>query len=191
MNLSVIKLGGSLMGCPELPLWLDCIESAAKNSNIIIVPGGGKFADSIRTLQKTYHFNDLVAHRMALLAMSQFGYLLTSMNPQINVVSNFHDLSSNLGKQSPLLWMPLSLCDDDSEIESSWDFTSDSIALWLAIKLDAGKLILVKSKSLNNDRSLIINHINNNDIDQGFQKLIDNYSGEISFLLKDQYQFLA
>lgn len=179
------------MGCPELPLWLDCIESAAKNSNIIIVPGGGKFADSIRTLQKTYHFNDLVAHRMALLAMSQFGYLLTSMNPQINVVSNFHDLSSNLGKQSPLLWMPLSLCDDDSEIESSWDFTSDSIALWLAIKLDAGKLILVKSKSLNNDRSLIINHINNNDIDQGFQKLIDNYSGEISFLLKDQYQFLA
>lgn len=187
----MIKLGGSLMGSSELPLWLKRIESVSQNSNIVIVPGGGKFADSIRTLQKTYQFDDHVAHRMALFAMCQFGYLLANMTPQIKVVSDLHILSSNLGKYLPMLWLPLSLCDDNSDIEPSWDFTSDSIALWLATKLNAEKLILVKSKTLNSDRSTVISHINNNDIDKGFQKLMDDYSGKISFLARDQYQLLA
>lgn len=191
MNLIVIKLGGSLMGSSELPSWLNSIESVSENSNIIIVPGGGKFADSVRNLQTKYQFDDLVAHKMALLAMCQYGYLLAGMNSKLKIIDDIDVITSNLDKQLPLLWLPLGLCDDNSEIPASWDFTSDSIALWLASKLTADKLILVKSKTLSSNKSLIINHINNDDLDKGFQELINNYSGEISFMEKSLYSQLS
>ncbi len=175
------------MRSSELSCWLKSIESASKSSNIIIVPGGGEFADSVRDLQNKYQFDDLAAHKMALLAMCQYGQLLVSLNKKLKIVSDIDTLMSDSGKHLPLLWLPLSLCDDQSDIPASWDFTSDSIALWLAIKLAAEKLILVKSKTLNSDRSFIRNHINNKDLDDGFQLLMDQYSGEICFMEKRQY----
>jgi 5-(aminomethyl)-3-furanmethanol phosphate kinase len=191
LSLTVIKLGGSLMGSAELSSWLKSIELISKQNNIVIVPGGGKFADSVRDLQKIYHFNDLSAHSMALLAMCQFGYLLAGINSNIKVVDDLEKLQSSLGNQLPILWLPLSLTADQTEIEASWDFTSDSIALWLATKLSAENLVLVKSKSLNNDRKNIVDHINNGDIDKGFQQLSDKYSGEITFFEKSQSHLIT
>jgi 5-(aminomethyl)-3-furanmethanol phosphate kinase len=190
MGITVIKIGGSLMGTDELTSWITNIVKASHHSNIVIVPGGGQFADSIRDLQKSYSFNDLVAHRLALLAMCQFAYLLTDINPEIKIVNNFSEITAHSGKNFPLLWLPFSLIDDDSEINANWDFTSDSIALWLATKLSAEKLVLVKSKKLENDPEAIQKHINNGEIDKGFQLLMKNYSGEVSFLDKNQFQLL-
>lgn len=187
MNLIVIKLGGSLMRSKELSSWLESIESVSRNSNIVIVPGGGEFADSIRNLQKTYQFDDLAAHQMALLAMCQYGYLLASMNSNFKIIKDTGILRSHFGKQLPLLWLPIDLIEDHSEIPASWDFTSDSIALWLAIKLAAQRLVIVKSKKLDNNRNSIINHINNNDLDKGFQRLIDKYTGELLIYAKSQH----
>lgn len=187
MSLTVIKLGGSLMGSSELPLWLNSIELASEESNLVIVPGGGKFADSIRDLQNRYQFNDLAAHQMALLAMCQYGYYLSALNPQLRIIKNHADLTENMGKQLPLLWLPYSLIEDDSEIEASWDVTSDSIALWLATKLSAVKLILVKSIELNSDRKQVAKHIKNNNLDKSFQRLIEKYSGELLLYSKGQY----
>lgn len=190
MNITIIKLGGSLMGSAELASWLNSIEAASKRSNIILVPGGGKFADSIRNLQKTYQFNDGAAHQMALLAMCQYAHYLLQINSGLKLITDKQQIEQNLDKNQPLLWLPYSLINDDSELEQSWDVTSDSIALWLATKLEAKKLILVKSKPLDNDRKQIINHIKNNDLDKGFQRLIEKYSGEVLFFNKDQYSEL-
>jgi 5-(aminomethyl)-3-furanmethanol phosphate kinase len=191
LNLTVIKLGGSLMRSSELSSWLESIEAESNNSNIVIVPGGGEFADSVRSFQETYQFNDLVAHRMALLAMCQYGYLLAGLNQKLKIVQDISLISSYSGKKVPLIWLPMTLIEDDSEISANWDFTSDSIALWLATRLKAQKLILVKSKYLDNDKSLIINHIKNNALDKGFQELMGNYSGEIYFMEKGQHQLLS
>ena len=70
----VVKLGGSL--CEQAPEtsplrdWLDLLvcEGAGR---VVIVPGGGKFADAVRGAQAQWCFDDLTAHNMALLAMSQ------------------------------------------------------------------------------------------------------------------------
>ena len=175
----------------ELSAWLASIESLATDANIIIVPGGGEFADKVRETQALCKFDDQNAHRMALLAMSQYGYLLAGMNPRLHIVEDIDALPSNLSKKLPLLWLPTTLIQDDSEIPASWDFTSDSIALWLAIKLAAHRLILVKSKDLTNAKLLINNHIENNDLDKGFQQLIDKYSGKIYFMEKKQYSLLT
>ncbi len=175
------------MRSSELSAWLKSIETLSTNSNIIVVPGGGEFADSVRSLQNTHGFDDHAAHRMALLAMCQYGYLLAGMNPGLHIVEDINAISSLLGKNMPLLWLPLSLCDDDSEICASWDFTSDSIALWLATKLLATKLVLVKSKDLNFANISIRNHIKMNNLDKGFQELSKDYLGEILLFEKSQY----
>ncbi len=174
----------------ELSAWLKSIESLSTNSNIIIVPGGGEFADSVRSLQKTHGFDDHAAHRMALLAMCQYGYLLAGMNPKLHIVEDIDVISSSMGNKYPLLWLPMALIDDDSEISASWDFTSDSIALWLATKLSASKLVLVKAKDLNSADISIRNHIKINNLDKGFQELSEVYSGEILFMEKSQYKQL-
>jgi 5-(aminomethyl)-3-furanmethanol phosphate kinase len=191
LNLIIIKLGGSLMRSSELSAWLRIIESLSSNSNVVIVPGGGEFADSVRSLQKAHEFDDTTAHRMALLAMCQYGYLLSGMSPKLKIVEDVDVLLSSLEKNNPLLWLPTLLFEDDSEIYASWDFTSDSIALWLATKLLATKLVLVKSRGINNDANTSIRkHIKSNYLDKGFQELSEIYSGEILFMEKSQYRQL-
>ncbi len=178
------------MRSAELSCWLDSIVAISKNANVVVVPGGGEFADTVRNLQKIHQFDELAAHQMALLAMCQFGYLLAGMNKQFKIIEDIEILSSTMGKSLPLLWLPTILINDQSEIPASWDFTSDSIALWLATKISATKLVIVKSKDLNKDNISIRNHIKSDNLDKGFQELSNIYSGEILFFEKSQYNQL-
>jgi 5-(aminomethyl)-3-furanmethanol phosphate kinase len=191
LTVTVIKLGGSLMYSDELSAWLNSIESYAQTSNVIVVPGGGEFADLVRQLQKTHGFDDYIAHQMALLAMSQYGHYLAGINSKFRIVDDIDSISSSLGKSAPLIWLPLALVGDNSKIAASWDFTSDSIALWLATELGAEKLILVKSVDLSSTKLSLREHINNCNIDNGFHTLRNNYSGEIYFMHKSQYSYLT
>jgi len=63
---AVIKLGGSNASSAQLPHWLDAIERCAGHA--ILVPGGGPFADAVRTAQSAMGCDDRAAHRMALAA---------------------------------------------------------------------------------------------------------------------------
>jgi len=78
----VVKLGGSLLGSPELPRWLDTLVQVS-DGKVVIVPGGGIFADAVREAQKLAHVSDATAHHLALCAMDQFGLLLAGMNPSL------------------------------------------------------------------------------------------------------------
>lgn len=136
-SVHIIKLGGSLCGTPELTAWLTEISTAT--TPVIIVPGGGPFADNIRHAQAEHNFNDSVAHQMALLAMAQFGLLLQSFVPNLTVFSDPISLPDESA-----IWLPdLSLA-TRQDIAHSWDITADSLALWLAQQHGA-VLALVKS----------------------------------------------
>src|SRR5437763_974004 len=76
-DLTVIKLGGSHAFAPHLAHWLDAIGHCA--GRIVVVPGGGPFADAVRDAQPRMGFDDSAAHRMALLAMEQYGCALASL----------------------------------------------------------------------------------------------------------------
>ncbi|MGH7155824.1 MAG: hypothetical protein ACREF3_17995, partial [Acetobacteraceae bacterium] len=73
----VVRLGGSHASSPLLRPWLRAIDAAA--GRIVLVPGGGPFADAARTAQTTMGFDDLAAHRMGLLAMTQYGVALAAL----------------------------------------------------------------------------------------------------------------
>ena len=63
----VVKLGGSLLGSPELIKWLALVAQHG-DGKVVIVPGGGLFANSVREAQMITNVSDAVAHKMALLA---------------------------------------------------------------------------------------------------------------------------
>ena len=187
MPVIVLKLGGSLMHSKELVVWLENIFSRTRDNIIIVVPGGGEFAENIRETQRQLNFNNKIAHKMALLAMCQYGYFLTGINADIKILKNtkIPRLDKNIG--GSFLWLPDDLLENISEITENWDFSSDSISLWLATYLTADKLVIVKSKKIIYNQSTIKEHIANKDVDKGFEKNINKYKGEIFFLEKTEH----
>jgi aspartokinase-like uncharacterized kinase len=145
----VVKLGGSLAGSDDLRFWLEILADA----NVVVVPGGGPFADQVRSAQQRWSFDDRTAHAMALLAMSQYGLMLSGLCPGLGVAGDAAALSAFVESGRSAVWLPdLSLA-NDSEIPASWGVTSDSLAAWLAGRLNAPNLLLVKSAPVPDDAS--------------------------------------
>ena len=143
----VIKIGGSLLGAPELAKWLETIVNHC-DGHVIIVPGGGLFANSVREAQQITNMSDAVAHQLALLAMDQFGLMLASMNPHLVTASTELEIAERGWQHRGIVWLPSKMVLADDTVPKNWQVTSDSLAAWLANKLDAQQLIIVKSTSL-------------------------------------------
>jgi len=147
----VVKLGGSLLTSGWLKLCLDKLEQRCAVERIVIVPGGGVFADKVRDLQKTFRFNDNIAHEMAILAMQQMALLIKGLKPNFELTGSASEISTQLNHKLCNIWSPTVAELDRAGIKSSWDVTSDSLSAWLANKLGAEELILVKSVTIPNN----------------------------------------
>ncbi len=138
----VVKLGGSLYNTPELKRWLHTLAELSVTESIVIVPGGGPFADQVRDAQAHHHFDDNTAHHMALVAMKQFGLMLSSLEAKC---LPFHPQQPS---QKLSVWLPDDSLLSEPDLIPSWDLSSDSIALWLASKLGAERLFLIKQSEV-------------------------------------------
>jgi aspartokinase-like uncharacterized kinase len=161
----VVKLGGSLFGTPELTSWMQVLADYSKQVPIVIVPGGGPFADQVRSADSHYKLSDKTAHHMAILAMKQFGLLLADIAPNAQLMQNH-----NPAAISPFsIWLPDDSLLQESGLNHSWSITSDSIALWLASKLTAQHLLLIKRTEI--DTASIATLIQEQIIDSEFSEL--------------------
>jgi aspartokinase-like uncharacterized kinase len=140
----VVKIGGSLLGSPELARWLE-VFAKYSDGQIIIVPGGGVFADAVREAQKLSKISDKCAHKLAVLAMDQFGLLLANMNPKLATARSECEIDERRWQHRCIVWLPSQMVLADDTIPQNWDVTSDSLAAWLAEKLNARQLVLLKS----------------------------------------------
>lgn len=145
----VVKLGGSLLGSPELPRWLDTLVKIS-DGKVLIVPGGSVFADAVREAQGISQINDAVAHHLALLAMDQFGLLLTGMNPGLVTASSELEIAERGWQHRGIVWLPSHMVMADETIPKNWQVTSDSLSAWIANKIGSEHLVLVKSKAISN-----------------------------------------
>lgn len=143
----VVKLGGSLLGQPELKEWLDMLASQS-DGRVVIVPGGGVFADAVRAAQPAGGYDDATAHHMALLAMEQYALVMKSLQPELVTASSELELAERSWQHRPILWIPSRMVLADDTIAMSWDVTSDSLAAWLAGKIGADRLVLVKHQGV-------------------------------------------
>jgi 5-(aminomethyl)-3-furanmethanol phosphate kinase len=140
-RLAIVKLGGSHATGPHLKPWLKAI--AAEAGSIVIVPGGGPFADAVRTAQAGIGYDDRAAHAMALMAMAQFGCALTSLNPALRLAPSRSSILRALKDGKVPVWSPEQIA-RAAALPETWDLTSDSLAAWLAGALGANCLVLVK-----------------------------------------------
>ena len=146
----VIKIGGSLI--KEAPKLVDKLidEFGSENSkildeeysseelsfSILIVPGGGIFADAVRETDENFSLGADAAHWMAILGMEQYACYLQDKSHAVAIYS-----IASLPQGVSLLF-PYRLLRNKDPLPHTWDVTSDTIAAWVAKQTGA---VLIKA----------------------------------------------
>jgi aspartokinase-like uncharacterized kinase len=91
---------------------------------------------------------------MAILAMQQMAWLLSSINRNFVLAGSVVEIVRQLETGRPVIWCPDLHELDRAGIAASWDITSDSLAAWLAGVLGARELILIKSANIPQDTDI-------------------------------------
>ncbi len=141
---TILKIGGSLLESDAA----SCLRhglSAARPRGLLIVPGGGAFADAVPAAQKQHALSDATAHHMALLAMEMVGTMLASFAPGFVLAAAPDEFTAAWRRELTPIWSPARMVLAATEIPLCWDVTSDSLAAWLADRVGAARLILAKS----------------------------------------------
>jgi len=116
----VLKIGGSLAGSARELLR----KVAAERLDVLVVPGGGAFADRVRDAYAQGGLSDDAAHWMAVLAMEQYAYFLADGTDV--------PLTDKIIARGTRIALPYEILQKDDTLPHSWDVTSDTIAAWMA-----------------------------------------------------------
>ena len=137
----VLKLGGSWLKNRKLN---DLLQRLIlyNDSNIILVVGGGIFADAVRLSQKFLKFDDKFANYLAIKATENYAESINSIFPEIKLTKKLNELKKKDGLK---IWLPGETLKNERTFIKNWDSTSDSIACWLGKKISAKGVIFVKS----------------------------------------------
>lgn len=152
--MQIVKLGGSLSRESPLPRWLEMLAEVG-GGRVIVVPGGGGFADQARDAQAWWQLGDLVGHNMAVLGMAQTALMMQALCPALQLAADEDQLLEVLRRGQTALWLPLDLLRTQPDELTHWGVSSDSLALWLASRLQAERLLLVKACAIDASRSLV------------------------------------
>ena len=109
-----------------MDVWIAAL--AASSLPLVIVPGGGPFADQVRDAQKRMGFSDAAAHAMAILAMDQFGHVILDRHERLAPARSLDEIEHALTDGKIPVWLPSSMAIPAPDIPCSWDITSDSLA---------------------------------------------------------------
>ena len=150
----LFKLGGSLLEWSGLPESLEGILANCDPRPVAIVVGGGAAADAVRRWDGTYQLSTALAHELAIAAMDLNARMVRELLRRQGraVVTRPDDLRTG-ATLIPDLEAEL-LRAVDGAPSPSWDVTSDSLAAWLARRLGAGQIVLLKSIDPPEDRRL-------------------------------------
>ena len=141
----VIKVGGGLLGVPgALEAVCATVGARARREAIVVVPGGGPFADLVREIDRGSGLSTHAAHWMAVLAMDQYAHLLAERIAGAVLVEEPGSIAAALSMRRVAVLAPSRWLRAADPLPHSWDATSDSVAAFVAGALDASRLVLVK-----------------------------------------------
>lgn len=143
----VVKIGGGVLAhAQHFDATMAAIGAASRERRLLVVPGGGPFADMVREVDRRIRLSDGAAHWMALLAMDQYAHLVAERLAGSVLVTKRHEIAAALSapvRRVPVL-APYRWLHEADPLPHSWDVTSDSIAAWVAGQVGARQLVLVK-----------------------------------------------
>jgi aspartokinase-like uncharacterized kinase len=144
-ELAVVKVGGALAGSPgQLARLGEALAGASRRHRLVVVPGGGPFADQVRAFDRANKLSADAAHWMAILGMDQYAFALCDVIPESRLVEDRAGIQAahadgKLPVLAPARWLRAT-----DELPHTWDVTSDSLAAYLATLLGADRLVMVK-----------------------------------------------
>ncbi|MFX1675928.1 aspartate kinase [Paraburkholderia sp. A2WS-5] len=181
----VVKIGGSLSRDPLLQKWLRELNELG-GGRVVIVPGGGGFADQVREHQAVWRFDDLAAHNMAVLAMAQHALMMQGLCRRLVIAATEPQIRHALHEGRTAVWAPFGLLRQEADTLTSWDVTSDSLAAWLANRLNAERLMIVKSCEIDSQWS-VAQHAEKGVLDKRFAELTREASYPLDILNKKDW----
>ena len=110
---------------------------------IIVIPGGGSFANFVRSLDEVLQIGDDLAHWIAIYSMNYHGIILNRKYPNLETIEKLKTFQD--AKQMFCIFLPYSFLREDDTLPHNWDVTSDSIALYVANKLKLSQCFLIKN----------------------------------------------
>ncbi len=143
----VIKLGGGLAAIPgALDAACAAVADLARRHRVVVVPGGGPFADAVREFDRREGLGDDTAHWMAILGMDQYAHALAQRIERAVLVEEPGSIGVAVGAGRPAVLAPYRWMRSADVLPHSWDATSDSVSAFIAGALDAVHLVLVKPR---------------------------------------------
>jgi 5-(aminomethyl)-3-furanmethanol phosphate kinase len=144
-SLRIVKVGGSLYDLPDLGARLGAWLG---NVRTLLIPGGGPIVDAIRALDQVHELGDEAAHWLALRALSVNAAFLGRLLPGAQVVGCLPQPGDD---GDWFILDPLPFFQEDERrpgsLPHTWQVTSDSLAVRVAVRARARELMLLKSLS--------------------------------------------
>ncbi|MFX1377246.1 MAG: hypothetical protein ACFFA0_15695 [Promethearchaeota archaeon] len=162
LKTAIFKIGGKILeDFEDLNSTISQLSQLFENNviqKIIIIPGGGSFANFIRKVYSELKFTDELAHWMAIISMNYNGIELGKKFPKLQVFENYEKIKEK--KKIFCIFLPYKFLKDNDKLPHSWDVTSDSITLFLAKKLGLKECFLVKDiEGILNEKAEVVKEI--------------------------------
>ena len=133
----VVKIGGSLF-----PDYAIDLAKKLKNTNSVIILGGGEFANLIRKYDDEINFSEETNHWTAIDCMDIIAKLVNDKVDSTKLAYTVEEVNEISDEGFTPIFIVSKFLRDEDPFECSWDVTSDSIAAYVAHLLNANLLIV-------------------------------------------------
>ena len=133
----VVKIGGSLF-----PNYAIDLAKKLKNTNPLIVLGGGEFANLIRKYDSEINFSQETNHWTAIDCMDIIAKLVNDKVESTKLAYSIDEAIAISNEGFTPIFVVSKFLREDDPFECSWDVTSDSIAAYISHLLNANLLIV-------------------------------------------------
>ena len=158
-NTALFKIGGKILDdFDNLSSTISQLAQLFKEGflkRIILIPGGGSFANFIRKAYSELKFTEEIAHWMGIISMNYNGIELNKRFPSLQIIENFKALKRE--NKIFCIFLPYEFIKENDRLPHNWDVTSDSISLFIANKLELDECYFIKDIDgiLNNENQII------------------------------------
>ena len=133
----VVKIGGSLF--PDYAIEL---AEKLKNTDSLIILGGGEFANLIRKYDSSQNFSPEANHWTAIDCMDIIAKLVNDKVKSTRLAYDLNEANKISDDGFTPIFVVSRFLRDEDPFECSWDVTSDSIAAYVAHLINANLLIV-------------------------------------------------
>lgn len=133
----VVKIGGSLF-----PKYAIDLANQLENTGSVIILGGGEFANLIRRYDDEIKFSQETNHWTAIDCMDIIAKLVNDKVDSAKLAYSIDEIREISDKGFTPIFVVSEFLRKEDPFECSWDVTSDSIAAYVANRLNANLFIV-------------------------------------------------